>query len=924
MTSIDGPVGADWPPAGGDVGRLLRVPGFEAMGLGPVGAWPAALRTHVETMLASRQSMYVAWGPDLAFLYNDAYVPIFPERHPGALGRPFSEVWSDVWAQFGGTVASVLAGEPVLFENLPIPMMRAGHLVDTWFTFSFTPLRGDGGAIDGLLCITTEVTEGVLAARREREALSTLKARTDALATVNRAGVAITSELDVGRVAQTTADAGVALTGAEFGAFFYNTKDERAEGCRLYALSGADPDTFARFPKPWNTALFAPAFSGETVVRADDVARDPRSGLNAPEAGLPDGDFPMRSYLAVPVKSRSGEGIGALLFGHSEPRWFDVTAEASLLSLAGQAAVAIDNARLFAELERQLRHRARAEDQLRQLNETLEAKVASEIADRRLAERALQQAQKMETIGKLTGGVAHDFNNLLQVISGNLQLLTKDLEGNERAERRLANALAGVSRGAKLASQLLAFGRRQPLAPKVVNVGRLIAGMDDMLRRSIGESIEIETIASADLWNTLIDPTQIETAILNLAINARDAMDGAGKLMIEAGNVVLDADYARRHDEATPGEYVMVAVSDTGSGMTPEVLEQVFEPFFSTKPEGKGTGLGLSMVYGFVKQSGGHIKLYSEPGLGTAVKLYLPRADEVEDVRAVPDATPARGGTETILVAEDDEEVRATVVETLADLGYHVLTAKDAASALSVVESGVPIDLLFTDVVMPGPLKSPELARRARLRLPNLAVLFTSGYTENSIVHGGRLDAGVELLSKPYAREALARKIRHVLANQAQRAQAVESVTAPDTTATEPAGAVADAAPLTVLLVEDDPVIRANAAEMLQGLGHIVVEAGSAEEADAALQTMPVDVLMTDLGLPGVSGGAFAARARELRPGVGVIFATGSDVAPEVDGEAPLLLRKPYDAEALKAALAAARPAVAGPAQAATALVPQS
>ena len=378
---------------------------------------------------------------------------------------------------------------------------------------------------------------------------------------------------------------------------------------------------------------------------------------------------------------------------------------------------------------------------------------------------------------------------------------------------------------------------------------------------------------------------------------------------------MLDGDYARRHGEVSPGDYVLVAVSDTGAGMTPEVLEQVFEPFFSTKPEGRGTGLGLSMVYGFVKQSGGHITLYSEPGLGASVKLYLPRADGVEDAQVVPDSAPARGGTETILVAEDDEEVRATVVETLGDLGYRVLTAKDAASALSVVESGVPIDLLFTDVVMPGALKSPELARRARLRLPNLAVLFTSGYTENSIVHGGRLDAGVELLSKPYAREALARKIRHVLANQAQRTQSATAGAErgqPDAEGGAPEATV----PLTVLLVEDDALIRANAAEMLHGFGHVVVEAASAEEADAALQTAPIDVLMTDLGLPGVSGGELAARARALRPGVGVIFATGSDEAPVVEGEAALLLRKPYDAEALKAALAAARPPTAGPAPA--------
>ena len=421
-------------------------------------------------------------------------------------------------------------------------------------------------------------------------------------------------------------------------------------------------------------------------------------------------------------------------------------------------------------LSRQVRHRERAEEQLRQLNETLEARVIAEIDERRQAEAKLHQAQKMETVGKLTGGVAHDFNNLLQVVSGNLQLLSKDVAGINRAEQRVANAMAGVSRGSKLAAQLLAFGRRQALEPKVVNVTRFVRGMDDMLRRAIGEAIEIETIVGGGLWNTFIDPGQVENALLNLAINARDAMEGQGRLTIELGNAHLDDEYARTHDEVTPGQYVMLAVSDTGSGMTPEVLDKVFEPFFSTKSEGKGSGLGLSMVYGFVKQSGGHVKIYSEVGEGTTVRLYLPRAMESEDVEVRVDTGPIVGGTETVLVVEDDEEVRAIVVEMLTDLGYRVLKAPDAAAALIVIESGVPIDILFTDVVMPGTLKSPELARKAKQRLPNLAVLFTSGYTENSIVHGGKLDAGVELLSKPYTREALARRFRHVLANQGQRA----------------------------------------------------------------------------------------------------------------------------------------------------------
>ena len=552
-------------------------------------------------------------------------------------------------------------------------------------------------------------------------------------------------------------------------------------------------------------------------------------------------------------------------------------------------------------LARQVRHRERAEDQLRQLNETLEARVITEIGERRQAEAKLAQSQKMETVGKLTGGVAHDFNNLLQVVSGNLQLLGKNLAGNERAERWVANAMAGVTRGSKLASQLLAFGRRQALEPKVVNVTRFVRGMDDMLRRAIGEGVEIETIVGGGLWNTFIDPAQIENALLNLAINARDAMEGQGKLTIELGNAHLDDAYALGHDEVQAGQYVMLAVSDTGSGMSPEIIEKVFEPFFSTKSEGKGSGLGLSMVYGFVKQSGGHVKIYSEVGEGTTIKLYLPRAMESEDIEVIIDAGPIAGGTETVLVVEDDDVVRATVVELLTDLGYSVLKAVDAASALNVVESGVPIDLLFTDVVMPGTLKSPELARKAKERLPDLAVLFTSGYTENSIVHGGKLDAGIDLLSKPYTREALARKFRQVLANR-QRPVGTEKVA-------RDARIDADRrldtpARRTVLLVEDDAAIRANTAEMLQRSGFVVVDAASAEDAMTALQTVPIDALVTDVNLPGVSGADFARTARALRPGVGIVFATG-DTAAVADETHAIMLEKPYGLDALAAAVMA-------------------
>jgi PAS domain S-box-containing protein len=387
----------------------------------------------------------------------------------------------------------------------------------------------------------------------------------------------------------------------------------------------------------------------------------------------------------------------------------------------------------------------------------------------RKTELALQQAQKMEAIGNLTGGVAHDFNNLLQVIGGNLQLLAKDMFGNDRAQRRIANALTGVERGSKLASQLLAFGRRQALDPRVLDVGRLVQGMDDMLRRTLGEGVEVVTLIKDKLWNTLIDPVQLENALLNLAINARDAMDGYGTLTIEVGNASLDELYARQNRDAEPGDYVTVSVTDTGSGMSQEVVDKVFEPFFTTKPEGKGTGLGLSMVYGFVRQTGGHVKIYSEVGHGTTVRIYLPRTTAKEDLEVELPEGAIVGGQETILVAEDDEAVRATVVETLQDLGYRVLKAANPVAALNIIESGIPIDMLFTDVVMPGPLKSTELVAKAKERLPRLAVLFTSGYTQNSIVQAGRLEPGVQLLSKPYTRDALARRIRQVLDTEARK-----------------------------------------------------------------------------------------------------------------------------------------------------------
>ena len=546
------------------------------------------------------------------------------------------------------------------------------------------------------------------------------------------------------------------------------------------------------------------------------------------------------------------------------------------------------------------------------------------------AEGQLRQAQKMEAIGQLTGGVAHDFNNLLQVVSGSLQLLMREVAGNAKASQHIERALAGVNRGAKLANQLLAFGRRQPLEPKVMNIGRFVDSIEELLHRTIGEAIEIRTVRAPDLWNTLVDPSQIENALLNLAINARDAMNGNGKLTIEIGNATVEAGHVSRDPDLSPGQYVVLAVTDTGVGMSADVIARAFEPFYSTKPVGKGSGLGLSMVYGFVKQSGGHVKIYSEPGEGTTVRIYLPRSVEEEERLAEQDMGPISGGSETILVAEDDDEVRATVVEILGELGYTVLKARDAESAWTVIESGIHIDLLFTDVVMPGSLRSADLARMAQERNPGLAVLFTSGYTENSIVHDGRLDAGVELLSKPYSRESLARRIRQVLSGRKSAHEQEEAHAAAEPQRTmpqpelspdpvpmaelkmetiqqeKPAQSSSRKAKLSILVVEDDFLIRLNTLDMLEELGHQAVEASNGEEALQLAEQQSFDVLLTDMGLPRMSGSELAAIVRQSQPGIGVVFATGHHNLPDVPGDRPgVLLQKPFDLRDITRALEA-------------------
>jgi signal transduction histidine kinase/CheY-like chemotaxis protein len=394
------------------------------------------------------------------------------------------------------------------------------------------------------------------------------------------------------------------------------------------------------------------------------------------------------------------------------------------------------------------------------------AKLSAEIGEREKVEDQLRQVQKMEAIGQLTGGIAHDFNNMLAVIIGALNIMQRRIDkGDMNVKEFMKAAMDGAMRGGALTQRLLAFARKQVLEPRALDVNKLVSGMSDLLRRTLGEMVQTEVVLAGGLWRVFVDAHQLETVVLNLVVNARDAMPEGGKLTIETANAHLDEGYVGRHTDVPPGQYVLLCVSDTGTGMPPEVLQKAFDPFFTTKSAGRGTGLGLSQVYGFVRQSGGHVKIYSEPGHGATVKIYLPRyhgpADEGISAK-ISGALPQAKSGELVLVVEDEEAVRALTSEGLRDLGYEVLAAGGGAEALTILDQNPKIDLLFTDIVMPE-INGRQLADEAKKRRPNLKVLFTTGYTRNAVVHNGTLDPGVRLLGKPFTLEQLSRIVRDVL-----------------------------------------------------------------------------------------------------------------------------------------------------------------
>ena len=640
----------------------------------------------------------------------------------------------------------IMAGERIDLET--VRRTRDGALIDVHYVG--TQLKASAGEVLGALVVMRDISA-------RREAQRQLHEESQALELLNRTGASLAAEFDVDRIVQLVTDAGRESTGAAFGAFFYNMIDSAGESYMLYTLSGAERSQFESFGLPRATQVFQPTFKGDGIIRSDDITADPRYGHNAPHKGMPVGHLPVRSYLAVPVFSRTGEVMGGLFFGHPDPAVFTERSERILVGLAAQAAIAIDNARLFQEAQAELAERRRAEAALRELNDTLEHRVEERTTELLQAQDQLRQAQKMEAIGQLTGGVAHDFNNLLTIIRSSVDLLRRGVLPEERKRRYLDAISDTADRAAKLTAQLLAFARRQALKPEIFDAAERVRLVCDMIRTVVGSRIRLELDIGCTNCFVEADIAQFETALINIAVNARDAMEGEGRLAIAA--TAVEGIPADQWHEATEGAHVAISVSDSGRGIPPEVMAQIFEPFFTTKDVGKGTGLGLSQVYGFVKQSGGDVQVRSEAGQGTTFTLYLPRIAAPEPVAPHEGDRRHEGEMERsrILVVEDNPAVGEFAHQLLTELGHEATLASDAQQALERLEADPhAYDLVFSDVVMPG-MSGIELGQTVRKRWPHLRIVLTSGYS-HVLAQEGR--HGFELLQKPYSVESLTGVLR--------------------------------------------------------------------------------------------------------------------------------------------------------------------
>lgn len=688
---------------GGEMAGRIRSFDWSQTELGAIEHWSASLRSAVQVLLASPLPMVMLWGRQGFMIYNDAYAEFAGGRHPYLLGCAVELGWPEV-AEFNRHVLDVcLAGGTLSYRSKELVLLRNGKPEDVWMDLYYSPVPDDDQSPGGVLAIVVETTELVLTERARQEAERSYRAVNERI--------------------QLALSAGPLL-----GSFVWDIQNDTLSGDERFSRT---------FNYPPDTPLDAlPVEIARQNIHPDDLEEVNRRVELTLRTGTP--------YNAeYRVRRLGGDYLWVLASGRCE---FDTLGRP--LRFPG---VLID-----------INERKAAEASLLKFTRDLEQRVAEEVHARLTAEEQLRQSQKLEAIGGLTGGVAHDFNNLLQVIAGNLHLLARHEPHNANVQRRVSASIEAVERGAKLSSQLLAFARRQPLSPAVYNPRRIFDGLGELLQRALGETIQIEVTLPAEPWCIHVDRNQLENALLNLAINARDAMCGEGTIGLIGENIVLDESSCAGKD-IPAGDYVRLSVIDRGAGMPPDVLDHVFEPFFTTKTDGQGTGLGLSMVFGFVKQSGGHIEITSDVGEGTRAQMYFPRSRQPETGEEAPHSPLLTGGQETILVVEDNEEVRSASVELLEQSGYRTLTAANADAAMALLLEGASVDLIFTDVVMPGLIKSSDLAAWARVQTPPMPILFTSGHTRDIISRNHQLSPDTHLLSKPYGPDALITMVRTVL-----------------------------------------------------------------------------------------------------------------------------------------------------------------
>lgn len=821
MTSDDSP---SFFSNGGEMGLRMREYDWRKSAVGLLEHRSPTLKSMLSLMLESRFPTVLMWGETHNFFYNDAYIPILGQRHPRALGRPFKEIWPEIWGDFEPLLNRVRDGESLHFEHMPLRMMRNGFEEDTTFTFTYSPLRNESGAIDGLFCSCFETTEQL----RAESALRDSEARWRRLFNTMQEGFFLAHAVrdGSGRI-------------VDFRFLEMNSGFEHQRGIRAaYAvgrtvrevLPDIDEELLESYatvvdtgePKRFETLITADG-NRWFEVQARKTGVDQFSVLlldvtarRAAEAALRKSEATFRGLAqAMPnqVWSATSEGLldwvngrtvdyagissdrllgeGWALIVHPEDLPFVLTqwkealregvpyqVEFRLRSSNGDYRWHLARAMPVMKLDGTVEHwigtntdieeQKHNEQELARLNENLESRVAERSVELELAHDALRQSQKMEAVGQLTGGIAHDFNNLLTGVIGGIDLLRARLaQGRLSDLDRYIDAIANsAQRAATLTHRLLAFSRRQPLKPAVVDVFLRVQSLSELFERTLGPSIRLDIVSSLGLWPVLCDPVQLESAMLNLVINARDAMPEGGVLTVETCNRVVSASTSAHNGVLADGDYVQLTVADTGQGVPAEVGARVFEPFFTTKAIGHGTGLGLSMCYGFARQSNGHICFDSEPGRGTRFMLYLPRYLGDRDVDA--SETYLNGPTAfssticKVLVVEDERVIREMIMEVLQERGCRCVQAADGDAAMALLESDADINLLITDVGLPG-LNGRLLAERARCERPALGVLFITGYAEDGNFDATGPDSLVELLPKPFGVDKLLRAVQRLM-----------------------------------------------------------------------------------------------------------------------------------------------------------------